>query len=136
MTIVDEGLELLDEPECWDLLRQGVLGRVGVSISALPAIFPVNYVVENGAIVFRTAPGTKLSAAVSHAVVAFQVDDYDAVTRTGWSVLLVGQAEEATNGARASSADPWAGGERQHVIRIVPGLITGRRLVHEDPVAT
>ena len=59
----DAWLELLDEDEALELLRHGEVGRVGVTIGALPAIFPVNYRLLDGAIVFRTAPGTKLAAA-------------------------------------------------------------------------
>ena len=57
--IVDEGLELLSEDEARKLLATGGVGRVGLTIGALPAIFPVNYKVIDGAIVFRTAPGSK-----------------------------------------------------------------------------
>ena len=91
--IVDEGLELLDDDEARELLRIGEVGRVGVTIGALPAIFPVNYRVIDGAIVFRTSPGSKMSAAAVGAVVAFEVDDYQLADRSGWSVLAVGTAE-------------------------------------------
>src|SRR5678815_1304916 len=67
---VDEGLELLTEHDARALLASGEIGRVGITIGALPAIFPVNYRVIDGAIVFRTAPGSKLSAAAEGAVVA------------------------------------------------------------------
>ena len=66
---------------------------MGITIGALPAIFPVNYRVVDGAIVYWTSPGSKMSAAVAGAVVAFEVDDYQLADRTGWSVLAVGRAD-------------------------------------------
>ena len=66
--LIDEGLELLDEAECRRLLASSRLGRVAVNMAALPAIFPVNFVVEDDHIVFRTGTGTKLEAATRHAV--------------------------------------------------------------------
>jgi hypothetical protein len=39
------------------LVVQGEVGRVGVTIGGVPAIFPVNDTVIDGAVVFLTAPG-------------------------------------------------------------------------------
>jgi nitroimidazol reductase NimA-like FMN-containing flavoprotein (pyridoxamine 5'-phosphate oxidase superfamily) len=133
--IVDDGLEVLTETEARQLLASGDVGRVGISVGALPAIFPVNYRVVDGAIVFRTAPGSKLSAAVANAVVAFEVDDFGVYDRTGWSVLAVGQAEVVTDPDFIAAVDaaglrPFADGVRPAVVRITPTLISGRRLVH------
>ena len=61
--LIDEGLELLDETEAMRLLAHSEVGRVGITIGAMPAIFPVNYRLIDGSIVFRTAPGSKLTAA-------------------------------------------------------------------------
>ena len=91
--LIDEGLELLDEPEVMRLLANCEVGRVGVTIGALPAIFPVNYRLIDGCVVFRSSPGSKLSAAANRAVVAFEVDDYNVADRSGWSVLAVGPSE-------------------------------------------
>lgn len=134
--IVDEGLELLSEDEALRLLAQGGVGRVGLTIGALPAIFPVNYKVIDGAIVFRTAPGSKTSAASEGAVVAFEVDDYQASERTGWSVLAVGQAElvhdlHLTFRVLDAHLEPFADGKRSHIVRIEPTFLSGRRIIHE-----
>ena len=72
--MLDDGLELLSDEASMALLGTMGLGRVGVSVGALPAIFPVNYVVVRGDIIFRTGAGLKLRAALDHKVVAFQVD--------------------------------------------------------------
>jgi nitroimidazol reductase NimA-like FMN-containing flavoprotein (pyridoxamine 5'-phosphate oxidase superfamily) len=136
--LVDEGLELLTDETCWSLLRRSELGRVGVNVAALPAIFPVNYAVIDGAILFRTAPGSKLRAASDGAVVAFEVDGYDRDDRSGWSVLVVGSSEvvhdlDVTGKVLAAGLEPWAGGRRTDIVRITPGFVSGRRIVREPP---
>ena len=134
--LVDEGLELLTEEESIELLAQAEVGRVGITMGALPAIFPVNYRWIDGTIVFRTSPGSKLSAALNNCVVAFEVDDYSATDRTGWSVLVVGRASvshdlDTTLKVLAADLVPFADGHRTSIVRIEPGLISGRRIVHE-----
>ena len=133
--IVDQGLELLTEAQARELLAGGEVGRIGITIGALPAIFPVNYRVIDGAIVFRTAPGSKMSAAAQGTVVAFEVDDYQVADHSGWSVLAVGRAEvvddpELALKAHAARLEPFAGGTRTAIVRIEPVFVSGRRLVH------
>lgn len=138
--IVDDGLELLTDEECRRLLEMGEVGRVGITIGALPAIFPVNYRVIDEAIVFRTSPGSKLSAAARGAVVAFEVDDYQTADRSGWSVLAIGRAEvvldlDLTFRVLAARLEPFVEGFRSSIVRIEPTLLSGRRLVHTPPPA-
>ena len=91
---------------------------------------------DRDVIVVRTQPGTKLSAA-GHANVSFEVDDIDRRTRSGWSVLVRGLAEEVTSAhgaemverTRASGVQPWATGEHGRWMRIIPQGISGRRIV-------
>jgi uncharacterized protein len=133
--LVDGGLELLTEEEALALLSAGEVGRVGVTMGAMPAIFPVNYRVIDGAIVFRTAAGSKLNAATAGAVVAFEVDDYERADRTGWSVLAVGTAEVVQDGhmalkAIAAHLAPYADGSRASIVRIEPTFVSGRRIIH------
>jgi uncharacterized protein len=135
--IVDEGLELLSEDAARRLLAGGEVGRVGICIGALPAIFPVNYRLIDGAIVFWTSPGSKMSAAAEGAVVAFEVDDYQMADRTGWSVLAVGRAEVVTDSdiaarVKATHLQPLVDGRRDTLVRIEPTFLSGRRLVHGD----
>ena len=75
------------------------MGRLAVSILERPDIFPVNHVVDHGRIVFRTAAGTKLAAAVLGRAVAFEVDGYDSVAGEAWSVVVKGRAREARSDA-------------------------------------
>lgn len=134
--LVDHGLELLDEDDCWALLRSGDIGRVGLTMGAMPAIFPVNYVVVDDTIIFRTAPGAKLSAAADGTVVAFEVDDWERSDRSGWSVLAVGGSQvvhdlDVTFKVLAAHLEPFADGDRVAIVQIRPEFISGRRLVHE-----
>jgi nitroimidazol reductase NimA-like FMN-containing flavoprotein (pyridoxamine 5'-phosphate oxidase superfamily) len=134
--LLDEGLQLLTEDDAFALLQTAEIGRVGVTIGALPAIFPVNYRVMDGAIVFRTSPGTKLTAAISGSVVAFEVDDHDPGERTGWSVLVVGRSEvvhdlDTTFQVLDAGLEPYAGGNRSDIVRITPMFVSGRRIIKD-----
>lgn len=133
MQVELEGLEILDEDECRALLQTCGVGRVAVSMNALPAVFPVNYRLLGDSILFFTGAGTKLRAAMSNTVVAFEVDDFDDGSETGWSVLVVGVPSEVTNPAVVSSARhlglrPWARGERNHLVRLHTDFVSGRRV--------
>ena len=81
MTNASEQMEVLDEAMCTELLQSVQVGRLAVSIMNVPDIFPINYVVDRGTIVFRTAEGTKLAAAVLGKGVAFEIDGYDPDSR-------------------------------------------------------
>jgi nitroimidazol reductase NimA-like FMN-containing flavoprotein (pyridoxamine 5'-phosphate oxidase superfamily) len=138
VVVIDDGLQVLDDDEVRRLLAGGVVGRVGFSIGALPAIVPVNYRLLGGAVVFRTGAGSKLTAALSGSVVAFEVDDYATSDRSGWSVLAVGEAHVVTDLALARAADasglePFADGARERLVRIEPTFLSGRRIVHGAP---
>ena len=130
--MIDDGLEPLSEDESFTLLGSTGLGRIGISLGAMPAILPVNYALHGGDIVFRTGKGRKLRAALDHTVVAFEVDRADSASHQGWSVLVVGRASEVTGAdleaVRHLPVTPWAPGERGHVVRIRPELVSGRRI--------
>jgi nitroimidazol reductase NimA-like FMN-containing flavoprotein (pyridoxamine 5'-phosphate oxidase superfamily) len=130
--LVVEGLELLDEAECLGLMASVRLGRIAVTMGALPAVFPVNFEMRGGDIYFRTGAGTKMRTAVERAIVAFEVDQFDETAQTGWSVLVVGQSEVVSpQDAEFSevAAHPLAGGDRHNLVRIRPELVSGRRLI-------
>ncbi|MCQ4084811.1 pyridoxamine 5'-phosphate oxidase family protein [Streptomyces sp. RB6PN25] len=127
-------LEAMDRDECLTRISTHGLGRVAVTTADGPAILPVNYAVVDGAIVFRTAPGS-LPAAAAGREVAFEVDHFDEALSQGWSVLLVGEAERISDPAVSRQLDerayskPWAGGEREVWVRIEPLKVTGRRIL-------
>jgi len=127
----------LGRDESLKLLAEAPLGRVVFSHQALPAIRPVNHLVEDGGdIVIRTHTGAALlGRAVLSEVVAYEADDLDPTTRTGWSVVVTGVA-----GAVSDPADlaryltvltPWVDTEMDHLVRIRADIVTGYRLVGE-----
>jgi nitroimidazol reductase NimA-like FMN-containing flavoprotein (pyridoxamine 5'-phosphate oxidase superfamily) len=130
------GLEVLGIDDCYRLLATQQIGRLGVNAEHYPLIFPVNYALDQGVIVIRTNAGTKLAAA-DHANVTFEVDQIDERTRSGWSVLVRGLAEEVTSEHRteliertmATGVEPWAPGDRGHWMRLIPQDISGRWIV-------
>lgn len=124
------GLAILNRPECETLLATQSVGRVGLST---PMVLPVQYSMFDGDVVFRTAPGEKLIAAVLGRTVAFEIDDFDVAAMTGWSVVVVGRAEEVTDRdelARLRELDlrPWAGELRDRFVRIHTEELSGRRI--------
>jgi uncharacterized protein len=132
--LIDEGLELLTEQQCAQLLQPGGVGRVGVTIAGLPVIMPVNYAYLDGDVLFRTGEGTKLDVATQRAVVAFEVDAYDPESRSGWSVLVIGRSSIITDPEELARLDayditPWAYGKRSNYVRLQSELVTGRRIV-------
>ena len=123
-------IDPISAAECRRLLGGRTLGRVGITSGGLPLILPVHYVYDNGVIVFRTGAGTKLRAAVSGDVLAFEVDAYDAETGRGWSVMVLGRAtvfttEHEQNGLPTLD-QPAPGAERNHYVRLSCELVTGR----------
>jgi nitroimidazol reductase NimA-like FMN-containing flavoprotein (pyridoxamine 5'-phosphate oxidase superfamily) len=128
-----EGLKILTEQECRELLGTVPLGRIVFTDRALPAIQPVNFVLADGDVVILTAAGSKLAAATRNAVVAFEIDEFDHAVDTGWSVVVIGHARViAEDGElrrmQALPLKPWNEGEPVHYIAITPELISGRRL--------
>ncbi|MFC4913908.1 pyridoxamine 5'-phosphate oxidase family protein [Actinomadura gamaensis] len=123
----------LEDRQCWMLLRNSEVGRVVYTQNALPAIAPVNYTLHGRDVVIRTAPGSKLDAALRGAVVAFEIDQIDAGARSGWSVVVVGRARVETDAAAIAELDglrlvTWMPDERPHYVRITAEQVTGRLL--------
>jgi uncharacterized protein len=126
-----EVLEELDRDECLRLLATEPVGRVAVGWPGqAPLVLPVNHVLAGGAVVFRTGHGDKLRG-LGQGPVSFEVDTYDPATRTGWSVLVHGIADRAQPEDVAHlELEPWAPGDKEVWVRIVPAIITGRRVRH------
>ncbi len=123
----------LSQDQCWELLGRKTVGRLAVSITNHPDIFPVNYRVSDKKIVIKTAEGQKLAAAVLGTSVAFEVDALDDATRTGWSIVVKGTAEEPRRledylSAEDLNIEPWAQGDKSRYIVIVPSRVTGREI--------
>jgi len=126
-------LEELSRAECLRLLATVTIGRISYTRQALPAVEPVNFALDDGTIVVRTDAGAKLAAAADRTVVAFQADHLDLVLRSGWSVTVVGRCEEVAGAGDVARLDglgleSWAPGAKNHFLRIVPAIVTGRKL--------
>jgi uncharacterized protein len=128
------GLEILPYDECLRLLGTVPLGRVSFRADGEIVVLPVNHVMDGHDPVFRTAPGSKLSAAEGQDVVAFEADGYDERARSGWSVLVNGRAhaiyeEPEIQRLGRLGLRPWVdAADRPFWIRIRATSITGRRI--------
>ena len=123
----------LTKRECFKLLAQEHLGRIALVNSWGPIVLPVNFVLDHHTVVFRTSEGTKLDAASAAARVAFEADGTDVPTRSGWSVVVRGEAVEVTDPAelarlRELPLHPWAPCAGHRYVRVLPAVLTGRRI--------
>lgn len=131
-------IESLSKDQCWELLSEQVIGRLAVVVEDHPDIFPINYAVDKDSLVFRTAEGTKLYGSTSHTPVAFEIDGYDSPTEQAWSVVLRGIVLKIRAGAElveagALTLEPWQGGNKNHLMRIRPLSLSGRRFQVTKP---
>ncbi|KRE64978.1 flavin-nucleotide-binding protein [Arthrobacter sp. Soil736] len=131
--------EVLASHECWRLLRSVSLGRLAVWVNDHPDIFPINYKVDHGTLVFRTGAGTKLSSALAGAPVALEADGVDADAGVAWSVVVKGQANAVERTQELLDTVglllfPWETGRKDHFIRIVPDTVSGRRFTIAPPL--
>jgi nitroimidazol reductase NimA-like FMN-containing flavoprotein (pyridoxamine 5'-phosphate oxidase superfamily) len=132
----DAQLRVIPPEECYRLLHTQEIGRLGLNTERYPLILPVNYALDGTTLVIRTHAGAILRGA-EHANVTFEVDEIDRRTRSGWSVLVRGSAEEVGERhradlvarTRATGVQPWAPGEKGHWLRIIAHEISGRRIV-------
>jgi len=120
------------------LLGTVQLGRVSFTDQALPAIRPVNHIVDEGDIVVRTHGGSALlGRALLSEVVAYEADEIDPATRTGWSVVVTGTATRVADAAELARyrrlLTPWIDAEMGQVVRIRPEIVSGYRLVRATP---
>jgi nitroimidazol reductase NimA-like FMN-containing flavoprotein (pyridoxamine 5'-phosphate oxidase superfamily) len=131
----DTWLAHIRREECEELLASSTFGRVGVIVDGHPEIFPVVHVYDRdrGCVAFPTNPGTKLYGALDWPFVGYEVDGVDADGASGWSVLVVGRAEEVSDPGEiaklaAQRNTLWRSGGQLHWLRIVPSKVTGRRI--------
>jgi uncharacterized protein len=140
MTTDQYAMVELTSEECLELLAVQQVGRLAVAIRDHPDIFPINYVVDGGCIVFRTAEGTKLAAAVLGRGVAFEIDGVDLGRGEAWSVIVKGHAVELQGmeelfKATALPLFPWHAAPKHRFVKIEPVQITGRRFQVVGPEA-
>jgi nitroimidazol reductase NimA-like FMN-containing flavoprotein (pyridoxamine 5'-phosphate oxidase superfamily) len=120
----------LDAEDCWQVLSANELGRIAASAGDSIDIFPVNYAVDDHAILFRTAPGTKLLELAINDRVAFEIDGHD--DTTAWSVVVKGHAERVERQSEMDAAEklglaPWIPTLKYRWVRIHATEVSGRR---------
>lgn len=130
MSTRSEPVEILSERESWDLLGGVSLGRLVTAVDDEAHIFPVNFVVQDRSILFRTAAGTKLISAAINNQVVFEADDHNSAE--GWSVIVRGVArtlrsDEELDEAEQAQLLPWTATSKTHYVRVSPVRVTGRR---------
>lgn len=120
----------LGEDEAWQLLAGVPIGRLATTIGDDIEVFPVNHVVDDGTVVFRTAQGSKLFELTVNSRVAFEADAYDEVG--GWSVVVHGEAQVLQDPAEIEQAEqlplrPWVATLKTTYVRIRPHRVSARR---------
>ena len=130
MSEVNQPVTVLSEGESWGLLASHALGRLITSVGGEPEIFPVNFVVQDRTVLFRTAEGTKLVSAAINNNVVFEADDHNVAE--GWSVIVRGIARTLRTDDEIRTAEraqllPWTATVKPHYVRVLPSRITGRR---------
>ena len=119
----------LEAEACWELLRTAEVGRLAVAVAGRPDVFPLNFTVDRGDIVFCTAEGTKLVAMFVNGAVAFECDGESG--DDAWSIVVKGRVEEIPMHdlleSSAYALYPWAATVKSRFLRIIPEQISGRR---------
>jgi hypothetical protein len=129
----DRQLVVLSRAECLTLLGSVLLGRIAFTEGALPAVQPVSFALGDGELFIPTHQGSKVAVASRKAVVAFEVDDFDARSRTGWNVTVVGASRVVSDPAEVDRLDalgvrPWTPGGSRCYIGIRTQVVRGRRI--------
>ncbi|MFE3660382.1 pyridoxamine 5'-phosphate oxidase family protein [Streptomyces sp. NPDC059165] len=129
-----DGFRELDRQECLRLLAKVPVGRVVYTRQALPAVLPVNFSLDTDtSVVLCTSQGSDLVHAIDGVVIAFEADEFDAATRSGWSVVVTGRATAVSDPAeqeRLSQAGltSWMPLKDPVFVRIGSEMVTGREL--------
>ncbi len=126
-------VEVLEALECKRLLVSASVGRLGYSTANEQRIVPMNYVLADDHLVFRTASDNEVAHFAPGRAVAFEVDDIDKFLQSGWSVLVSGAAQELPSASLRAmdvgeTPEPWAAGVRALYLRIPLTKVTGRRV--------
>jgi hypothetical protein len=126
-------LEVLDGAECRRLLTTASIGRIAFTEGAMPAIQPASYAVSGDDVLIPTGLGSKMAAGSRGAVLAFEVDEYDLIERTGWNVTVIGPSRLISDPGQVTALDalgvlPWAPATTHCYIALHMALVRGRRI--------
>lgn len=132
--------EILTAEQCWKLLSETSIGRLAVTADGGPDVFPVNYAVDGQSLLFRTSGGSKFAAIKHDARIALEADSVSGESGRAWSVVVKGHAEVTTSPdpileTVGRGLFPWKGIGKDHLVRILPEEVTGRRFVLDPSTA-
>ena len=126
----------LETDECRRLLGDGGVGRVAFQSGSGQHIVPVNFQLDRNSIVFRTTPYSELGRLAPGSEAAFEVDQVDVESKSGWSVVAKGRVDVIPDNFETAAIrffgkdpTPWAEGVRRLYLRLTWRELTGRRLV-------
>ncbi len=115
--------DALSERECWQLLATASVGRLALSVRALPVILPVQYHLGGRRLVLCLGHRGLPERALDETIIAFAADSIDPVTRSGWSVQVQGRSV-VPRGFRIDTGCGWPAAAAQ-VVEIELGKISG-----------
>ncbi|WPP33456.1 pyridoxamine 5'-phosphate oxidase family protein [Streptomyces sp. CL7] len=130
----NDAFRAIDRQDCLRLLAKVPVGRVVYTRHALPAVLPINFSLDtDSSVLLSTSPDSDLVRAIDGVVVAFEADEFDAATRSGWSVVVTGRATVVTDPAehdrlRETGPTSWMPQRETVFVRIASEMVTGREL--------
>jgi nitroimidazol reductase NimA-like FMN-containing flavoprotein (pyridoxamine 5'-phosphate oxidase superfamily) len=124
----------LDREECFELLSAKSVGRIAYPCDTGARILPVNYVLADDSLIFRTVPDGEISRHALNSICAFEIDETDEFFEAGWSVVAVGRLqlateEDSTRMRYRKLPEPWAAGNRWMFVRLPCQQVSGRRVI-------
>jgi uncharacterized protein len=135
VTTEESPVEELSVEECWELLDLEEFGRLAYRLVEEVHLVPINYAVDAGTLLFRTASGNKLLAAALHSDVAFEIDWHD--DRAAWSVVVRGELrrlnEDEQHRVDGLQMQSWVPTPKYDVVELRPVSVTGRRFYLRRP---
>jgi uncharacterized protein len=130
--LLDRGrLETLDRDECRRLLSSTNIGRLGYCSDVGPRILPMNYTLVSESVTFRSGLDTEASHQLFDHPIAFEVDQVDEFLQSGWSVLVIGNAQPLDEESLLlldAGPVPWPEGGRSLIVQLPLTIMTGRRV--------
>jgi nitroimidazol reductase NimA-like FMN-containing flavoprotein (pyridoxamine 5'-phosphate oxidase superfamily) len=126
-------LDVLDGAECRRLLATASIGRIAFTEGAMPAIQPASYTISGDDVLIPTGLGSKMAAGSRRAVLAFEVDEYDLIERTGWNVTVIGPSRLISDPSQVTALDalgilPWAPATTHCYIALHMAVVRGRQI--------
>lgn len=127
-------MDVLTDEQCWELLRANQIGRLATVVGGSVDIFPINFIVYEEQILFKTAEGSKLAGVMAHHEVAFEIDGYNPDTNEAWSVVMSGMARILSHDDELDVAEslplfPWNTDPKNRYVAIEPNSLSGRRFI-------